>query len=293
MNSEQVVIAEKLTKYYRDFWGRSVVPALQDLTLSVPRGIIFGLLGPNGSGKTTTIKLILGLLHPTRGYVSVFGKPAQDITVKQKIGYVPEENSLYGFLTASETMHFFGSLFSLPASIINERTEKLLSQLNIAEVKNRQVRKYSKGMARRLCIAASLINDPDLLIFDEPTSGLDPLGRRDVKQLFLELKKAGKTIILSSHLLADVEDVCDSIAILSSGKLMQIGNVSELLTIKDQLELKIYASQTQAEEIKKLLKSSNMEVISIRNPAVTLEDLFVKTITPESENNDKNKGFSQ
>ena len=292
MNSEQVIVARNLTKYYRDFWGRSSIPALLDLNLSVSRGEIFGLLGPNGSGKTTTIKLLLGLLRPSAGSATLLGKPAQDVEVKRRIGYLPEENSLYGFLTAAETMRFFGSLFSMARSTIEERTSLLFSLLDLSEVRSRKVRNFSKGMARRLCLAVALINDPELLILDEPTSGLDPLGARNVKQMFLNLKKANKTILLSSHLLADVEDVCDSIAILDAGRLKQTGKVSELLAIRDQLEIRLHADQSQTASLKELLKSSGTEVISVRNPTLTLEEIFVKAITPRSSpsGRDENKG---
>jgi ABC-2 type transport system ATP-binding protein len=292
VNSEQVIVARNLTKYYRDFWGRSSIPALLDLNLSVSRGEIFGLLGPNGSGKTTTIKLFLGLLRPSAGSATLLGKPAQDVEVKRRIGYLPEENSLYGFLTAAETMRFFGSLFSMPRSTIEERTNLLFSLLDLSEVRSRKVRNFSKGMARRLCLAVALINDPELLILDEPTSGLDPLGARNVKQMFLNLKKANKTILLSSHLLADVEDVCNSIAILDAGRLRQTGKVSELLAIRDQLEIRLHADQSQTASLKELLKSSGTEVISVRNPTLTLEEIFVKAITPRSSpsERDENKG---
>jgi ABC-2 type transport system ATP-binding protein len=292
VNSEQVIVARNLTKYYRDFWGRSSIPALLDLNLSVSRGEIFGLLGPNGSGKTTTIKLLLGLLRPSAGSATLLGKPAQDVEVKRRIGYLPEENSLYGFLTAAETMRFFGSLFSMARSTIEERTSLLFSLLDLSEVRSRKVRNFSKGMARRLCLAVALINDPELLILDEPTSGLDPVGARNVKQMFLNLKKADKTILLSSHLLADVEDVCDSIAILDAGRLKQTGKVSELLAIRDQLEIRLHADQSQTASLKELLKSSGTEVISVRNPTLTLEEIFVKAITPRSSpsGRDENKG---
>jgi ABC-2 type transport system ATP-binding protein len=282
VNSEQVILTRNLTKYYKDFWGRSSILALRDLNLSVSRGEIFGLLGPNGSGKTTTIKLLLGLLRPTSGFATLFGKPASDVEVKQRIGYLPEENSLYGFLTAAETMRFLGSLFSLSRSVIEERTDSLFSTLGLSDVRDRKVGKFSKGMVRRLSLAVALVNDPELLILDEPTSGLDPLGAKSAKELFLNLKKSDKTILLSSHLLGDVEDVCDSIAILDSGRLVQAGKVSELLTIRDEIEIRLRADLSQADNLRGLLKSSGAEVVSVRNPALTLEDLFIKTIAPRS-----------
>src|SRR5512134_2646500 len=205
--NDVVVETRNLTKIYRDFWGRQKKVALRALNLKIYGGEIFGLLGPNGSGKTTTIKLLLGLLFPTEGDALVFGEPAAEVRKNERIGYLPEESYLYKFLNAEETLDFYGRLFSLPAKVRKERTAQLLDLVGISTARKRQVREYSKGMTRRIGLAQALINDPDLIILDEPTTGLDPIGCREMKDLIIALAQRGKTVILSSHLLADVEDV--------------------------------------------------------------------------------------
>ena len=208
-----------LTKTFKDFWRRPNVWAVRDLNLDIHPGEIFGLLGPNGSGKSTTIKVLLGLLYPTRGRVTIFGLPPTDVSIKGRIGYLPEESYLYAFLNARETLDFYGRLFRLPRAERRRRAEKLLEMVGLSREAGRRMGEYSKGMARRIGLATALINDPDLLILDEPTTGLDPIGTREIKNLILDLKRRGKTVLLSSHLLADVEDVCDRIAILYGGRL--------------------------------------------------------------------------
>jgi ABC-2 type transport system ATP-binding protein len=212
---DDVIIETRgLSKIYRDFWGRQKVRALKGLDLTVRRGEIFGLLGPNGSGKTTTIKLLLGLLFPTTGQALMFGKPATDVSKNERIGYLPEESYLYKFLNAEETLDFYGRLFNLPKAVRRERTQKLLELVRVTTAKKRRLREYSKGMTRRIGLAQALINDPELIILDEPTTGLDPIGCREMKDLILDLKRQGKTVLMCSHLLADVQDVCDRIAVL-------------------------------------------------------------------------------
>src|SRR3990167_4674052 len=213
-SSEVVIETRSLSKVYRDFWGRQKVRALKALDLEIRRWEIFGLLGPNGSGKTTTIKLILGLLFPTSGRALVFGREATDVKKNERIGYLPEESYLYRFLNAEETLDFYGRLFNMASPLRRQRTSDLIEMVGLGWAKRRQLREYSKGMTRRIGLAQALINDPELVLLDEPTSGLDPLGTREMKDLILKLKSQGKTIVLCRHLLADVQDVCDRIAIL-------------------------------------------------------------------------------
>src|SRR5437870_2804373 len=237
-NSDVVVETRRLTKVYRDFWGRQKKVALRALDLQIYRGEIFGLLGPNGSGKTTTIKLLLGLLFPTEGDALVFGQPAAQVSKNERIGYLPEESYLYKFLNAEETLHFYGRLFKMPASERKKRVGRLIDLVGLSGAKHRQLREYSKGMQRRIGLAQALINEPELILLDEPTSGLDPIGTAEIKELIRDLRAQGKTIVLSGHLLADMQDICDRIAILHRGELKELGRVSDLLTVQDVTQIK-------------------------------------------------------
>jgi ABC-2 type transport system ATP-binding protein len=227
-DQEVVVAARNLSKTYRDFWGRSKKVALKPLDLGIRRGEIFGLLGPNGSGKTTTMKLLLGLIFPTSGEALVFGRDATDVSKNERIGYLPEETYLYKFLDAEETLDFYGRLFDMPPEERKRRAAALIEMVGLGRDKTRQLKEYSKGMTRRIGVAQALINDPELVLLDEPTSGLDPIGTREMKDLIVDLKRRGKTVIMSSHLLADVEDVCDRIAVLHQGELKELGRVEDL-----------------------------------------------------------------
>src|SRR5690242_3015100 len=225
---------EHLTKVYKDFWGRPKVTALDGLSLTIHRGEVFGLLGPNGSGKSTTIKLLLGLIFPTGGSGWVLGEPAGSTTINEKIGFLPEESYLYRFLNGEETLRFYGKLFKIPRRELNRRVPELLDTVGLdAKARKRKLREYSKGMARRIGLAQALINNPDLILLDEPTTGLDPIGTREMKDLIVSLKQQGKTVLLCSHLLADVQDVCDRITILFRGKKMVEDEVRELVQKKE------------------------------------------------------------
>ncbi|MCL2710343.1 MAG: ABC transporter ATP-binding protein [Planctomycetaceae bacterium] len=282
--SNIVVETRNLTKVYRDFWGRQKVRALKALDLQVKRGEVFGLLGPNGSGKTTTMKLLLGLLFPTSGDIHMLGKPATDVNKNAKIGYLPEESYLYRFLNAEETLDFYGRLFSMSGAVRRQRVAQLISMVGLESAKRRQLREYSKGMARRLGLAQALINDPELILLDEPTSGPDPIGTRNMKDLILDLKQQGKTIIMSSHLLADVQDVCDRIGILHQGELKELGRVEDLLKVTDQTEFRVSGLSEDAKNriLKVIEEDKNAKLVYSGNPSTTLEDLFLRIIE-ESE----------
>jgi ABC-2 type transport system ATP-binding protein len=275
--ADQIVVETRnLSKIYRDFWGRQKVRALKALDLEVRRGEIFGLLGPNGSGKTTTIKLLLGLLFPTSGEALVFGKPATDVTKNERIGYLPEESYLYRFLNAEETLDFYGRLFDMPSSVRKQRTQELIDMVGLRWAKRRQLREYSKGMTRRIGLAQALINDPELIVLDEPTSGLDPIGTREIKDLILKLRDQGKTVLLCSHLLPDVQDVCDRIAILYQGELKELGRVDTLLKMRDVTEIRTTALDDAAKaEIEAVVRRHQGNVLKIDNPTTTLEELFL------------------
>ena len=282
--SDIVVETRNLTKVYKDFWGRQKVRALKALDLTVRRGEVFGLLGPNGSGKTTTIKLLLGLLFPTSGEALMLGKAATDVGKNAKIGYLPEESYLYRFLNAEETLDFYGRLFSMSRAVRRQRVSQLISMVGLESARKRQLKEYSKGMARRIGLAQALINDPELILLDEPTSGLDPIGTRNMKDLILDLKKQGKTVIMSSHLLADVQDVCDRIGILHQGELKELGRVEDLLKVSDQTEFRVSGlSEDAKNRILKIIEEDfAARLLYSGNPSTTLEDLFLRIIE-ESE----------
>jgi ABC-2 type transport system ATP-binding protein len=272
-----VVIETKgLTKVFSDFWGRPKVTAVNGLNLSICRGEVFGLLGPNGSGKTTTIKMLLGLLFPTAGEARVLGYPPGSVKATKRIGFLPEESYFYRFLDAVETLDFYGQLFRLPRKVRTERIRTLIGLVGLESAARRPLREYSKGMMRRVGLAQALINDPDVVFLDEPTSGLDPIGNREIKDLILELKADGKTVLLCSHLLADVEDVCDRIAILYRGELTVTGYMRELLAQRDLTQ--VVTRRLSEGQLTRLRELVGDELISVEAPRTTLEELFLRVI---------------
>jgi ABC-2 type transport system ATP-binding protein len=281
MAADVIVKTQNLTKVYRDFWGRRKKTALRALNLEINRGEIFGLLGPNGSGKTTTIKLLLGLLFPTEGDAFVFGEPAIQVNKNEKIGYLPEESYLYRFLNAEETLDFYGRLFNMSADKRRKRAAELIEMVGLVHDKKRVLKEYSKGMRQRIGLAQALINDPQLIILDEPTSGLDPLGTRWMKDLILDLRKQGKTVLMCSHRLDDVQDVCDRIAILYDGELQELGEVKTLLEDAVRLEVRAKGVRITPElrgELEALLKKFGGQLESLGHPTTTLEDLFLHIV---------------
>jgi ABC-2 type transport system ATP-binding protein len=281
--ADVVIQTRNLTKDYRDFWGRQKVRALKALDLEVRQGEIFGLLGPNGSGKTTTIKLLLGLLFPTSGEALVFDRKATDVNKNERIGYLPEESYLYKFLNAEETLDFYGRLFNMTAEVRRQRVTELIEMVGLGWAKRRQLKEYSKGMTRRIGLAQALINNPELIVLDEPTTGLDPIGTREMKDLILRLKSEGKTVLMCSHLLADVQDVCDRIAILYQGELKELGRVDSLLTVRDVTQIRAQRLSDEAkQEILTVIQRHGGELLGMENPTTTLEELFL-SIVRESE----------
>src|SRR5438874_9716452 len=276
-----LVEARKLTKVYRDFWGRQKTVALNALNVEIKKGEIFGLLGPNGSGKTTTIKLLLGLLFPTDGDALLFGQAAADVTKNERIGYLPEESYLYRFLNAEETLDFYGRLFKLDPAVRRERAQKLIETVGLANDKRRILKEYSKGMRQRIGLAQALINDPEFVILDEPTSGLDPLGARWMKDLIVDLRNAGKTVIMCSHRLEDVQDICDRIAILAEGELQAYGEVQELLQDTNRVELRASGLQLSPDlrrDLEEVLRRHGGTLDTVGHPTTTLEDYFLHIV---------------
>ncbi len=275
---EYAVETISLTKIFSDWWGRSKVFAVDNLDLHIRPNEVFGLLGPNGSGKSTTIKMLLGLLHPTKGKAIVLGGDGADPKINARIGFLPEESYLYRYLNARETLDFYGRIFGLAPKLRKLRIEALLDMVGLKAVANRPVGTFSKGMARRIGLAQALINDPDLLILDEPTTGLDPIGTRQIKDLILKLAERGKTILLSSHLLADVEDVCDRIAILYGGKIQSQGQVKDLLQQTNRRQITTDAvSDETVEKIKQLVQTEGSECV-VTSPMDKLESFFIRTV---------------
>ena len=279
---------------FRDFWGRPKAKAVNDISFTIEPGEVIGLLGPNGSGKSTTVKMLLGLLYPTGGILNVLGRSPRAVETKREIGYLPEESYLYKYLTAEETLDFFGSLFNLSRADRKKRIDQLLDMVGMAHARRRRVGEYSKGMARRIGLAQAMINDPEFLILDEPTSGLDPLGCKEVKDLILTLKARGKTVLITSHLLSDIEDVCDRVIILYGGKVRAMGGLGELLTVSDENRIVTPAlPQAAMNEVLKILRENlHGEEFTVDHPRRTLEEFFLDVITKAKSDNIETAGVS-
>ena len=279
-SGEIVVSVRGLTKVFKDFWNRPKARAVDNVDFEVRRGEVFGLLGPNGSGKSTTVKLLLGLLNPTKGHIEVFGHSPRHVQTKSRIGYLPEESYLYRYLNSRETLDFFGNLFHLSRGERNNRAAQLLEMVGLSQVHTRSVGEFSKGMQRRIGLAQALINDPDLVILDEPTSGLDPIGCHEIKELILALSRRGKTVILSSHLLADVEDVCDRVVIYYGGKIQAMGTLKELLSEPDTLRITtpVLPRETLARVLEVIRHDVAADKVRVDNPTQNLESYFLDVV---------------
>ena len=279
-NDEVVVSVRGLTKVFKDFWNRPKARAVDNVDFEVRRGEVFGLLGPNGSGKSTTVKLMLGLLNPTRGHIEVFGHSPRHVQTKARIGYLPEESYLYRYLNSRETLNFFGNLFHLSKSDRDNRAGQLLDMVGLGKTQTRAVGEFSKGMQRRIGLAQALINDPDLVILDEPTAGLDPTGCREVKDLIIALAKRGKTVILSSHLLSDVEDVCDRVVIYYGGKIQANGTLKDLLAKPDSLRITTpVLSRPTLERVLEIIRADAAKgEVRVDNPTQNLESYFLDVV---------------
>lgn len=227
--SETILRTENLVKDFKSGFLGKKTRVLKDVSFSVNRGEIFGFIGPNGAGKTTTFKCILGFAEKTGGSVDLLGETNGNVSIKSRIGYLPENPYFYDYLTGEELLNYMGELHGIKGKPLKDKVDTLLSKVNMDHARKRQLRKYSKGMLQRIGIAQALINDPDFIILDEPMSGLDPIGRREIKDLILEEKTKGKTILLSSHMLADVEALCDRVALIMSGRVVRTGTIGELL----------------------------------------------------------------
>ena len=254
------------------------VVAVQDLSLRIEPGEVYGLLGPNGSGKSTTLKIILGLVSPTRGRTEIFGRDSRLVESREAVGFLPENPYFYKYLSGAETLRFFGRLCGMTGATLKSRVNELLDLVGLNKARDRRLGTYSKGMLQRIGLAQALIHDPRLVVLDEPTAGVDPAGSREIRDLIMDLKRRGITVLLSSHLLAQAQEICDRIGILADGVLVREGRLQELIAIENQTELVIAgASDDLVQEIESFINRSNAKLIERRKSTTTLERLFLES----------------
>lgn len=279
MPANPAVEIVELRKTFRDFFGRRRIQALDGLSISVQPGEVFGLLGPNGSGKTTTFKAALGLIRPDSGSVSIMGARPGSLAARKQTGYLPEDSASLPFLTARETLRLHGALAGLGRAQARKRADELLERVGLREAASRRVLGFSKGMQRRLGIATVLIGDPAVYILDEPTSGLDPLGAVEMKNVIAELRKQGKAVLISSHLLGELENVCDRAAFLNQGKLISEGTLESLLRETSVHELRLSPPNPEAiRALESLARDRGMKVLSSRAPMRSLEAFYLDVL---------------
>ena len=265
-----------LTKFYPIPMRRQKVVAVKDLNVEVAEGQVYGLLGPNGSGKSTTLKILLGLVTPTRGESRIFGQDSRDYRSHRDVGFLPENPYFYKYLTAEETLRFYGKICGMGGRALDARIGELLALVGMEDARHRRVGGYSKGMLQRIGLAQALIQDPRLLVLDEPTAGVDPLGSRQIRDLILELKKRGKTVLLTSHLLEQVQEVCDRVGIMARGMMMREGRLDELVTVEGRTEYLVENAPPElAEKIEALAMASGAKFLEARKPRLTLESVFL------------------
>lgn len=276
------VEVEHLTKVFKSGFSKKPVLAVRDLSLTVKRGEVYGLIGPNGCGKSTTMKVILGLLRATEGKARIFGRDSTSVASRSDVGFLPENPYFYKHLSGRETMHFYGKLCGLRGSELKDRAEEVLALAGLAQAAERRVGGYSKGMLQRVGLAQALIHRPRLLILDEPTAGVDPVGSRRIRDLILELKQRGITIVVTSHLLEQIQEVCDRVGIMSNGRMVREGTLQELITVETQTQILLEnASPELLDEIRQLVGSrgGGTRLLAMGRPNTTLEKLFLESTT--------------
>jgi ABC-2 type transport system ATP-binding protein len=289
------VAVHGLTKTFPVPWhpARGIV-AVKDLNLRIEPGEVYGLLGPNGSGKSTTLKIILGLVSPTRGRTEIFGRDSRLVESREAVGFLPENPYFYKYLTGEETLRFFGRLCGLRGSRLKERIDELLGVVGLTKARKRRLGTYSKGMLQRIGLAQALIHDPRLVVLDEPTAGVDPAGSREIRDLILDLKRRGITVLLSSHLLAQAQEICDRVGILADGVLVRQGHLQELIAIENQTELVIAdASAELVNEIESVINRSNARLIERRKSTTTLERLFLEATKNDETRMSNDEGMTK
>jgi ABC-2 type transport system ATP-binding protein len=279
--STPAISIQNLTKVYPIPFKRERVTAVKDLSLTVEPGQVYGLLGPNGSGKSTTMKIVLGLVSPTSGSTEIFGRDSTTVESREDVGFLPENPYFYKYLTGSETLHFYGKLCGLSGPRIRDRSKELLKLVGLENAADRRLGGYSKGMLQRIGLAQAMIQEPRLLVLDEPTAGVDPAGSREIRDLILDFKKRGITVLLCSHLLEQVQEICDRIGILDRGVLIREGRLDELISIQNQTELILEnATPELLAAIRALIAKSSARLVEERKPQKTLERYFLDVTTP-------------
>src|SRR5437870_3670435 len=277
------VAVHGLTKIFPVPFHRQRIVAVKNLNLRIEPGEVYGLLGPNGSGKSTTLKIILGLVSPTHGRTEIFGCDSRLVKSREAVGFVPENPYFYKYLTGEETLRFYGKICGLRGTRLRERVRELLELVGLTSAGGRRLNGYSKGMLQRIGLAQALVQEPKLIVLDEPTAGVDPAGSREICEMVLDLKKRGITVLLSSHLLTQVQEICDRVGILANGVLVREGPLEELIGIENQIELILEnASPELLGQIDSLLENSTARLVETRKPQTTLERLFLD-LTKNSE----------
>lgn len=276
------VTVENLTKIFPVPMRRQRVVAVKNLSLTVQEGEVYGLLGPNGSGKSTTLKVLLGLVTPTQGKAAIFGEDSRDYRSRAGVGFLPENPYFYKFLTAEETLRFYGKICGIPSRELVSRISELIELVGLEEARHRRVGGFSKGMLQRIGLAQALIQNPKLVVLDEPTAGVDPVGSRQIRDLILDLKKRGKTVLLTSHLLGQVQEVCDRVGIMARGEMVREGSLDELTTIDRQTEFIVEdAPEELRGKIEKLVRESGARFVGARSPQRDLEGVFLESTVPK------------
>jgi ABC-2 type transport system ATP-binding protein len=275
---------ENLTKIFPVPLRRQRVTAVRNLNFEVLPGEVYGLLGPNGSGKSTTLKILLGLVTPNHGRAMIFGQDSRDYHSRRDVGFLPENPYFYKFLTAAETLRFYGKVCGMGGALLNKRIDELLHLVGLDDARDRRIGGFSKGMLQRIGLAQALIQDPRLVVLDEPTAGVDPAGSHQIRDLILDLKQRGKTVLLTSHLLEQVQEICDRVGIMARGEMIREGALADLVSVRNQTEFVIEnATPEIRSQIESLLQNSPANLLSIRQPQRSLESVFLELTAPSAD----------
>ena len=275
---------ENLTKFFPVPLRRQRVTAVRNISFEVRPGEVYGLLGPNGSGKSTTLKILLGLVTPNQGRAMIFGEDSRDYHSRRDVGFLPENPYFYKFLTAAETLRFYGKVCGMGGAILNKRIDELIHLVGLEDARDRRIGGFSKGMLQRIGLAQALIQDPRLVVLDEPTAGVDPAGSHQIRDLILDLKKRGKTVLLTSHLLEQVQEICDRVGIMARGEMIREGALADLVSVKNQTEFVIEnATPEIRSQIEHLLQNSPAKLLSTRQPQRSLESVFLELTAPSAD----------